>query len=614
MEQYTAFSQDIGYVKTLENEANTSIIPSQKIEAYNQLANYYAVFNLSKKADSVLQLALMVADETANRDVAIKLLINSSVSDFNMWSNDQTFERCKSIIEKGLRYAEETGKINLEVQAYIKLAGLYRRRNQLEKAMLFATKAFSAVGDGVISDTLKLDLFCELGNIHLAKADAVPAYKNFNTAYEIAYKRKMPVYRSKIYHCFAELYALFGDKDAAKNYLLESVRINQANKNVEGLFYDYIDLARFTDKKSYVEKAISIANELGNRRHILAAKKMMYYWYMVEGKNSASTLNYLYANDELLQYFKNASASGLIFEKAQIYNYSNEWDSAIVYYKAAEQDLVAANASHAVLGLYSEMADAYKKNGDLVKAQEYYKKTYDLAAANNNLAIYKNVTSELASLNAASKNYALAYHYAIKADSAKSRLQENAGKDKLALLQIEREDKKLLTDVAEAKRLLDRKHNLQIMSITMLIALFFGLMMFIGMFEVSKTFIKTTGYLVFISLFEFIILLVDHPIVAFTNGSPLKIWLIKIAFIAMLVPIQHFLEKRLINYLQSRSLLEARRHFKFNKFWKSGGEKMAGKPEQPLAADTNSSLNFSKTFREADPSHGPPRDDSGQFF
>ena len=82
----------------------------------------------------------------------------------------------------------------------------------------------------------------------------------------------------------------------------------------------------------------------------------------------------------------------------------------------------------------------------------------------------------------------------------------------------------------------------------------------------------------------------------------------------MLVPIQHFLEKCLINYLQSRSLLEARRHFKFNKFWKSGREKIAGKPEQPLAADTNSSLSFSKKFREADPSHALPRDDSGQLF
>ena len=104
------------------------------------------------------------------------------------------------------------------------------------------------------------------------------------------------------------------------------------------------------------------------------------------------------------------------------------------------------------------------------------------------------------------------------------------------------------------------------------------------------------------------------------NGNFLHQWISaknladKNSFIAMLVLIQHFLEKRLINYLQSRSLLEARRHFKFHKFWKSGGEAMAGKPEQPLAADTNNSLNFSKNFREADPSHGPPRDDSGQFF
>ncbi len=86
-------------------------------------------------------------------------------------------------------------------------------------------------------------------------------------------------------------------------------------------------------------------------------------------------------------------------------------------------------------------------------------------------------------------------------------------------------------------------------------------MLIIGMFPVSKLTIKILGYISFISLFEFIVLLIDTVLHKLTHGEPLKIWLIKIVLIAMLVPIQHFLEHRLIKYLESRKLMKARTKF-----------------------------------------------------
>jgi hypothetical protein len=85
--------------------------------------------------------------------------------------------------------------------------------------------------------------------------------------------------------------------------------------------------------------------------------------------------------------------------------------------------------------------------------------------------------------------------------------------------------------------------------------------MIIGMFPVSKLTIKLLGYIFFISLFEFIILLIFSFLYKLTNGEPLKIWLFKIVVIAMLVPIQHFLEHKLIKFLESRKLLKARTKF-----------------------------------------------------
>ena len=173
----------------------------------------------------------------------------------------------------------------------------------------------------------------------------------------------------------------------------------------------------------------------------------------------------------------------------------------------------------------------------------------------------------LSKICAGKEDYALAYNYSLQADSANNIIQANAGKDKMLMMQMDRENTKQEMDRIETATKLVRKNNLQIMAITICISIFFILMIFIGMFEVSKTVIKIIGYFAFISLFEFIILLLDHPIIDFTNGEPLKIWLCKILLIALLVPIQHFMEKRVIAYLQSRELLEARKHFSFKKWW-----------------------------------------------
>jgi hypothetical protein len=88
------------------------------------------------------------------------------------------------------------------------------------------------------------------------------------------------------------------------------------------------------------------------------------------------------------------------------------------------------------------------------------------------------------------------------------------------------------------------------------------------MFPVSKLTIRMMGYFFFISLFEFIVLLIDNILLVYaTHDEPLKLWLIKIALIALLVPLQHFLEHNLIRFLESRKLLEARTKFSFKNWW-----------------------------------------------
>jgi hypothetical protein len=84
-----------------------------------------------------------------------------------------------------------------------------------------------------------------------------------------------------------------------------------------------------------------------------------------------------------------------------------------------------------------------------------------------------------------------------------------------------------------------------------LVSLFIVLVM-LGRLSVSLSLIRALGFLSFIFLFEFIILLADKPIQALTGDEPWKILLIKIGLGACLVPLHHWLEHKVIHHLSSR--------------------------------------------------------------
>ena len=105
-----------------------------------------------------------------------------------------------------------------------------------------------------------------------------------------------------------------------------------------------------------------------------------------------------------------------------------------------------------------------------------------------------------------------------------------------------------------------RNHNIQYMAITIGIALLFVLLVLMGIFKVSENSIKILGFFAFIMFFEFVILIADNKIHNLTHGEPWKVLAIKIILIAMLLPLHHWLEHKVIKYLTSHNRLTAAGH------------------------------------------------------
>ncbi|HEY4208142.1 MAG TPA: hypothetical protein VGM31_15060, partial [Puia sp.] len=101
-----------------------------------------------------------------------------------------------------------------------------------------------------------------------------------------------------------------------------------------------------------------------------------------------------------------------------------------------------------------------------------------------------------------------------------------------------------------------RRHNIQYLGFTVGIVALFVVLVMLGFFMVSPRTIRALGFFSFIFLFEFIILLTDKQIHEWTHEEPWKVLLIKISLAAVLLPLHHWLEHKVIHYLSTRRIPE----------------------------------------------------------
>lgn len=581
---FVAQAQDRQFLDLLEQKINVSQTDAERIQAYSDLADYYSLFKLNAKSESVLQKAFFIAQLSNDNELVLNSLFSNDIVTINPWNSKETFEQLIQFISKGLEYAQDMKRQDYIAIAYIRLAGIYRKREQYDKAMQQATLAFTTLNN-IEADSIKCVLYNELGDIFLAKGDAISSYKNYENAFEIAYKLKNIPLQSEIYHHFSELYKSLGNEKVAEENLMKSIKLNKSNNYDKGLLKDYMDLARLTDDSGYINKTAVLADKLRSERYKEYAKRLMLAWYMVKGQNITITLDYFSKNPTLGQYYKNQGTDNYYWNLGNIYLYGGKYDSALYYFKLAEGELNKNYDFGVRLAVYSSLAETYLRDHNNIEAINYYEKAFQICKITNSLVSLPAIGNSLSNLYAGQLNYKLAYYYAKQVDSCNAVINEISAKDKLALLQVNMENKKRESDLLEIKQKKNRLYDLQIIAITILLASIFTIMLLVGMFKVSKAAIKMLGYFAFISLFEFIILLIDPFIIRITNDEPLKIWGIKIIVIALLVPFQHFMEHSLIKYLSSRKLLEARSKFSFKKLWPTKKED-SGDDENDIEEDT----------------------------
>jgi len=121
--------------------------------------------------------------------------------------------------------------------------------------------------------------------------------------------------------------------------------------------------------------------------------------------------------------------------------------------------------------------------------------------------------------------------------------------DQMLVMEIDHETRQREHAAELEKQSTDRRHYLQYSAIIVIMITVFIVLLMLGSLKVPEWIIKMLGFFSFIFLFEFIVLISDHKIMEITHDEPWKILLIKIFLIAILLPLHHWIEKRVVSLL-----------------------------------------------------------------
>lgn len=482
---------------------------------------------------------------------------NTFITGFSSTSNED-FHNVTDFLEQGISYAKAENEFGYAAAGHTKLAAILRKRNEFEKAEENANKAIQyAEKSG--SDSIRAVANIELGDCYQKKNEIVEASKCFTIALDLVLGSKNHGLESNINRRLSNLYYLAGDTTEAVRQLYKSVVIDREFDSGEGLIEDYTLLGRVTNNSKYIDTVFLLADKYKLRDKVFRAKQILLAIYGFVDKDPQKAVAYINAQSDLKNYLMKAGISNYYWYVGQLFRYGNMPDSGLYYLQKAEPQLINEIGYSTGVYIYMDLAVCYQLKQNRSRAVYYYEKILDHFKEVNDQEQVAVISDSLSSLYTLEKEYKKALEYKLAAISVKDIMETKAKEKELVLLDLEREAKKHEEELHEKELALEKKHRLQFLGITIGLSIVFFCLLVIGMFPVSKIVIKILGFISFISLFEFIILLIEHKVLhPITHGDPLKLWLIKIVLIAMLVPVQEFLEHKFIHFLQSKKLYHVR--------------------------------------------------------
>jgi tetratricopeptide (TPR) repeat protein len=527
-----------------------------------------------KEADKYGQQLIEIGEESRNRKLMIKAYVSNGIRCSYFAGNKDYTQRSIDYYNKALDIAKQNRLEEEQGSALLLLAHIHLAIPDKDKALTYAHQASSII-QGLKNDSLKTEVESKFGDIYLTRNDKILALRHYLTALRLAEDTKNASLMRSCNVDLAGFYSTIEDYDRAIDYYMKAVKNLDDIKEKNVPYQKAVDMnsigSLYAKKKnhdlavSYFERSLAMADSLKFSNLKVPAYISLLNQYLRNDKPGEALDYFNSAQGRALQQFLNNFGMAGVTDQAYavIYTELNKFDSAKFYFDKAAPFFEKSVNQFSQLSYYAQLATLKKKTGEYQQAIDLYLKVKEIAERTDQLESAEKAAKHLDSLYAKIGNYQLAsqyngIYYQYKDSVAKLKKEKE-------LTQVEAADEQFRQERLEKERLEAKRKRFQIqyVAITIGIAAFFIALVMLGMFKVSKTTIRMIGFFTFIMFFEFIFLIFKKNITSITEGEPWKDLLFMIALAAILLPLHHWLEHKVIHYLTSHNrLTEAGRQLK----------------------------------------------------
>jgi tetratricopeptide (TPR) repeat protein len=465
------------------------------------------------------------------------------------------------------RIARENNLDAALVNTEVAFAGAYRMLGDNVQSLTYSNQAV-ATAASLDNDTVQVTAYTSLGLAYEERNQKLLAFRNYLKALDVAEDGKADLLIRNASAFLAHFYSDIREVDKAVDYELNVIiPMDRKMKHFFELRGDYNTLAQYFTKKQEFDIAMDCyehAIRLADSIHFDLVKIDSYFGisnaYVKSGQYRRA-MDYVRLHPVMADYLDRAGMGFVIDEiYANAFRDMRRFDSAAYFFKREEPDLEKKANANSKVEYYEGMGEFYKLQGMNAQAIEYYLKEDEIGKITGDLTVRQAAAENLDSLYRKTGDYVKAYGYYSQYEQYSDSLRNLSRETDLSKLEVDNDSRRRERQAREDEQAREHRHNVQYMGFTVgLVALFIALVM-MGWLAVSPAVIRALGFLSFIFLFEFIILLTDKQIAQLTNDEPWKVLLIKIVLAAILLPLHHWSEHKVIHFLSSRKRLkEARR-------------------------------------------------------
>jgi tetratricopeptide (TPR) repeat protein len=562
---YDSQGQEAAFVDSVKAELAKVTSAEDKVRLLDELSK--AMMNISpQQADEYGQKLIVVAEESRDRKLMVKAYLSNGTRCSYFAVKKEYLNKAIEFFNTALKIAqqnrldEETGGIQLQ------LAGIYLTASDHDKALSYATQAFSLIST-LPNDSLRAEAHNTYGFVYKTKNEKILALRNFLNALRIAESINNNELIRNCYIYLSDFYSSIEDYDKAIDYFSMAYKkldiVDEKNVPYQRVVYINSIGDLFAKKKSYdiaishFERSIAMADSLKfSNLKIPGYVSLLNQYLRMDQPGKALTYMNSPRGENLKKYLGNFGMSSIIDNAyAVIYRDLGQFDSADYYFNKAKPAFEKSNSEASNINFYGQLAKFYKVSGNNQKAVEYYLKVKEMSDKIGLLENIQGAAKNLDTLYTRLGNFQLAGKYNAVYYQYKDSIDKQNREKELAQVEADDEQQRQTKLQKEKDESDKRRKSTQLIAIAIFIAVLFTALVMLGMFKVSKSTIRSLGFFAFIMLFEFIFLVFKKNIAGITKGEPWKDLSFMIALAALLVPLHHWLEHKVIHYLTSHNRL-----------------------------------------------------------